>query len=137
MYVHAGIEALPEELMGLASHVTILLPWGSLLKAVAIPELSLLKAVAGLCQPQATLKIIFGYDLQNEPNMIQAAGLPILTPEYLNTTFRSAYLEAGFNIRWKILSQDQLKNLPTTWAKKLAFGKKRQFIEIEAVINIR
>jgi len=132
LFVHAGVEALPEELTHLATGITILLPWGSLLKAVALPEIALLKNIARLCQKNATLRVILGYQNSAEQKVIEQLGLPILTPDYLNTTLRNAYSEAGFSIQWRYLNQVALKTLQTTWAKKLAYGKERQFVEILA-----
>ncbi len=132
LYLHSGFENLPEALSGLASAVTILLPWGSLLKAVAKPEMSALNEIARLCRENATLRIIFGYELTSEQKVIEELGLPLLIPQYLETSFRNAYLEAGFHIQWKMLTQDALKSLPTTWAKKLGYGKPRQFLEVTA-----
>lgn len=130
LFVHAGVETLPEELQGAASHISILLPWGTLLKAVALPDKTILQNIAKLCRKQATLKIIFGYETDKEKNVIEELGLPLLTPEYLQKILKPAYHEAGFDISWQFISQAELKQLPTAWAKKLAYGKKRLFFEI-------
>lgn len=130
LFVHASVEALPQELAGVASQITINLPWGSLLKAVALPDVAILRDIAKLCRPQATLRVVFGYDVANEKKMIEELSLPLITPAYLESTLTQAYREAGFEIRWRYISQDELKQLPTAWAKKLAYGKERQFIEI-------
>ncbi|MFI4938219.1 MAG: class I SAM-dependent methyltransferase [Candidatus Berkiellales bacterium] len=133
LFVHANVEALPDELSGVASEVTINLPWGSLLKAVALPDPLVLKEIAKLCQPKAILRIVFGYELSNEQKIIEQLGLPTLDDHYLNTTLTQGYLEAGFAITWQKLNQEALKNYPTTWAKKLAYGKERLVIEIKGV----
>ncbi len=129
-YVHAGVEALPEELTGFASHISILLPWGSLLSAVARPDIDLLQKIACLCRPNATIRVVFGYDSSAEQKMIQELNLPILSEQYLNTTLTQGYRQAGFNIKWKFLQQSEIRNIGTTWAKKLAYGKDRRFVEI-------
>lgn len=133
LFVNGTIESLPEELQGLASQVTVLLPWGSLLRAVALPDKSLLHNLAALCQPKATLKVIFGYEAQNELGTMQELGLPEMTADYLDDILKPAYLEAGFKIKWRFIKQDALKTIPSTWAKKLAYGKERRFIEIEGI----
>lgn len=133
LFAQAAVEELPTTLLGIATHVTVNLPWGSLLEAVALPKVEALKAIANLCRPKATLEIIFGYELLNEQKMIEQLGLPLLNAQYLNTQLTQAYLEAGFAVRWVYLGQEDLKKHPTTWAKKLGFGKKRQFIHIQGV----
>ncbi|MBS0286069.1 MAG: class I SAM-dependent methyltransferase [Proteobacteria bacterium] len=131
LFVHANVETLPQELNGVATEITINLPWGSLLKAVATPDLAILKGIAKLCKTGANLRVIFGYDLANEKKTIEELGLPLITSAYLDNTLTCAYREAGFDITWCYLSQDELKQLPTAWAKKLAYGKERQFIQIQ------
>ncbi len=135
LFVHANAESLPKELFGLAHEVTVNLPWGSLLTAVAKPDVSVLQEIAKICRPKASLSVIFGYELCNEQKMIEQCGLPELNPLYLNTILTEAYLRAGFTIQWCYLTQDELKKHPTTWAKKLGFGKKRQFIAIQGVAS--
>lgn len=130
IYVHAGIETLPEELYGIASTLTILLPWGSLLKAAAGQDLALLKNISKLCRPKANIRVILGYQPSADPKVIEGLGLPLLTPDYLNTALSKAYRQAGFLVEWHYLAKDTLKTLETTWAKKLAYGRERQFVEI-------
>lgn len=132
VYVHAAVEDLPEELNDLATELTILLPWGSLLKAAAGQDISLLKNIAKLCRVDAKLRVVLGYQAQSEPGVIKELDLPLLTPEYLDTTLKKAYREAGFEIQWRYINQEELKSLDSTWAKRLAYGKKRQFVEINA-----
>ena len=52
-YVRASIESLPAELGGIADRVTVVLPWGSLLAAVALPSLPALRNLRAVCQPGA------------------------------------------------------------------------------------
>lgn len=133
-FVHAGVEALPEELLGIASHISILLPWGSLLSAVAKPDITLLQQIARLCHSNATIRVVFGYESSAEQKMMQDLNLPALTEEYLNTTLTQGYRQAGFNVKWRFLSQSDIRNIGTTWAKKLAYGKERGFVEINGLI---
>lgn len=132
MFVHAGVENIPHELYGIATSITVLLPWGTLLKAVAKPDLPLLNEIKKLAQSniKANLKVIFGYDTATEQKQMQELGLPDLTSLQLDKLV-SLYSRAGFNsIKWRWLPQDELKTIPSTWAKKLAYGKKRQFVEL-------
>ncbi len=130
LFVQANIENLPPELLGLASKITVLLPWGSLLRAVAKPDLLLLNEIRKLCYEKATIIAVFGYDCATERKLIEELGLSELTPSSLDMCLR-LYSEVGFrSLGWRCLSQEELKIIPSKWAKKLAHGKKRQFVEI-------
>lgn len=135
LFVHASLEALPLELFDLASSITILLPWGSLLKAVAKPDIELLKKIKNLGRANSNIRIVFGYDSKTEQNQIEELCLPELTKDQLNKLIIQ-YFQAGFSsLQWRLLSQSELKTIASTWAKKLSYGKKREFIEIMGIID--
>ena len=53
VYVRAAAEALPAELAGIADRVTVVLPWGSLLSAVALPSVEALSGASTSSRPTA------------------------------------------------------------------------------------
>ena len=61
LFVRASAEALPAELGGLATAVTVLLPWASLLHAVAAPDPAVLAGLRGMCAAGASLVVVLGY----------------------------------------------------------------------------
>lgn len=130
LFVQASIEALPEELNGLATHVSILFPWGSLLKTVATPDVRVLQGLHRICRADAELRIVFGYNHRREPGVTAALGLPLLSLEYLQTMVRNHYTQAGFAIQACQLEKSALRDIPTTWAQRLAYGKDREFFEL-------
>lgn len=135
LFVHASIENLPSELYQLATQITILLPWGSLLQAVAKPQFHLLNEIKKLARADAAITILFGYEKTTEQKQMVELELPELTPERVKQLIQF-YSRLGFkSLKWRMLQQDELKSIPSTWAKKLVYGKKRQFIEIKAVIG--
>ena len=90
----------------------------------------LLQEIKKLCCDNANLIIVFGYDNATEQKQIEQLSLPELTPQHLDKLIQT-YAGLGFkSLRYRYLSQGDLKNIPSTWAKKLAYGKKRQFVEI-------
>lgn len=126
LFVAAAVEALPTELAGVAGRVTVLFPWGSLLRAVVVPDVELLSNVRRLCRPGATLEAVLGYDCERERAEIGRLALPGLTEEYLTTELPQRYRDAGFRIeRVESMTRDALRALPSTWAKRLAFGRPR------------
>jgi 16S rRNA (adenine(1408)-N(1))-methyltransferase len=127
LYVHASAEDPPAELEGLAGELAVLLPWGSLLAAVAIPDQAVLAALAGLCKPRAELRVVFGYEASFEATA--TAGLPPLTDEQVRA-LPASYAKAGFRVTARRISNRELLALGTTWSARLGHGRLRHFCEI-------
>ena len=133
LFVAAAVEALPDELDGVAERLTILFPWGGLLRAVVVPDVELLSNVRRLCRPGATLEIVLGYDCERERSEVERLALPELTERYLTTELPRGYRDAGFRIeRVAAMTREALRALPSTWAKRLAFGRARDVWRITA-----
>lgn len=128
LFVRAAAEALPEELVGLATALTVLLPWGSLLRAVAGPDPSVLAGVRALAAPGASLLVVMGYDAGADPTT--AGSLAPLTRERLVDEVVPRYRDAGFAMRVTPASLTDLRGLGTTWASRLAFGRERSFWQL-------
>ena len=120
----------PGELAGLADSVTVLLPWGGLLAAVARPEIGGLARLRGLCRDGAELRVVFGYGPQADAGPIGELALPGLSEANL-AALEARYREAGFGVRARRVPLEVVRALPTTWAKRLAFsGHARTFVEV-------
>lgn len=125
------LERAPGELVGLADALTVLLPWGSLLRAVALPEADGLSRLRGLCKPGAAVQVVFGYG-PGDPLAVQA--LPGLGGEGRATALVQAYARAGFVVTARSIARAEVGELPTTWAKKLAYsGSEREFVAVSGV----
>jgi 16S rRNA (adenine(1408)-N(1))-methyltransferase len=127
--VQAAAEAPPPELEGLADALTVLLPWGSLLAAVALPDVAVLAGLSRMCKPGAELRVVFGYDASLEAAAVGSRGLPALIDEYLRA-LPARYTVAGFSVSARVLSNRELAELGTTWAGHLAHGRDRRFCEL-------
>ena len=57
LFVIASAQSLPQELNGLASHITINFPWGSLLESLLSNEDSLMSRLIAITRPFASLDI--------------------------------------------------------------------------------
>lgn len=133
LLVAAALESLPPELAGTADRVTVLFPWGSLLRAVVLPDVGLLANVRGLCRPGAVLEVVLGYDCERERAEVDRLALPELTERHFARELPSRYRDAGFRVHHvDALTRDYLRALPSTWAKRLAFGRPRQVWRITA-----
>jgi hypothetical protein len=133
LYVRAAVEHLPHELAGVADRITVVLPWGSLLAAVAVPHVPLLRGIRALGQPQARLTVVLGIDPARDRSEADRLGLPVLEAAHLDGPLRAGYAEAGFTVRSvRPLALAQLAAWPSTWARKLARGHARSVFRIEA-----
>jgi 16S rRNA (adenine(1408)-N(1))-methyltransferase len=97
----------PGVLAGLADRLTVLFPWGSLLRALAEPERVRLAQLRALCRPGAEVRFVF--EPRSEPR-----GLEPL------------YREVGLAVSGRAVPAAEARALPTTWAKKLGFSRKRR-----------
>jgi 16S rRNA (adenine(1408)-N(1))-methyltransferase len=130
LFGRLALEEAPGALAGFADRLTVLLPWGSLLAAVARPDLHALGRLAAVCRQDAQVRVIFGYTGETDPATTALKLLHLDEPRVLDH-LRHDYSEAGFAVRARHVPVDEVCALPTSWAKKLAYsGKRRVFIEI-------
>lgn len=133
IYVRASIEDPPAELVGVADRVTAILPWGSLLAAFARPVVPLLENVRRLCAPGAALTVVLGVDPERDRAEALRLGLPVLDDEHFEGALAEGYAAAGFTVTSvRALTAEELARWPSTWAKRLAFGRPRPVYQIEA-----
>ena len=83
-----ALERAPGALEGLADRLTVLLPWGSLLRAVALGEVDGLSRLRHLCAPGAAVEIVFGY---GDSELPAAGGLSV-------ARVVARYAEAGLEV---------------------------------------
>jgi hypothetical protein len=121
----------PGELSGLVDHLTVLLPWGSLLRGVAAPDAAALRALRALCKGTAQLRVLFGYGPETDGTAMRELALPSLDSPETFADLANAYEDAGFAVTVRAVDLDEVRALPTTWAKRLAFsGHRRRFVEL-------
>jgi hypothetical protein len=134
LYVRAAVEALPPELAGVADRLTVVLPWGSLLAAVARPVPGVLEGLGGLCRPGAALTVVFAIDAARDAAEASRLDLPPIDHAYLEGPLAASYAASGFTVRSvRPLSPPGLARWPSTWAQRLAHGRGRAVFELEAL----
>ena len=74
----------------LASTVTVLLPWGSLLQGVARPDPAILGGLRALLAPGGRLLVVLGYDARSD----SLPGLAPLSRERLEAEVLPRYRDA-------------------------------------------
>ena len=122
LFVIANAQGLPEELDTYASHITINFPWGSLLEGLLSCEDRLTTRLLSVAKPSADLEI----HLNGE-----ALAMSGWTLEAGADQIQRLSSDAG----WRIKSQSwmdaqRLRSFPTTWAKRLAFGRDPRAIQL-------
>jgi SAM-dependent methyltransferase len=131
IYVRASVEDLPIELARVADRVTVVLPWGSLLAAVAGPRVPALAGIRRLCQPEASLTVVLSV-ADRDLHEARRLGLPPLDGGHLQD-LAVAYAAGGFTVTSvRQLHPDELRAWPSTWARRLAHGQPRPVFQIDA-----
>lgn len=128
-FVAGAAEALPGPLANVADAITVYLPWGSLLAAVlGVDGLARLRHVA---RPGATFEAVVSHDPQRDGLEWERLGL---RPDLAEDGLRRTYGLAGWDrLRCNELSMAELRNVGTTWAKRLAQSPGRRAWRIGAV----
>src|SRR5262245_43860060 len=75
LFVRAAVEALPAQLHGRADQLTVILPWGSLLAAVARPHVPTLAGLRALAREGARLTVVLGPDPVRDRAELRRLGL--------------------------------------------------------------
>jgi 16S rRNA (adenine(1408)-N(1))-methyltransferase len=122
LFVIASAQALPHELSGLVSHVSINFPWGSLLESLLTDDACLLNGLLRVTRPCAGMAVHLnadalasaGWDLDSGADQIER----VLNAAGWETRSRSG------------LDASDLRCIPTTWAKRLAFGRDPRAIRL-------
>jgi hypothetical protein len=129
-----SLETAPGELVELADKLTVLLPWGSLLRAVAQPDPRALGGLlAILRRGSGSFRFVFGYGAADA----RAAALPPLggasSLDALAARYRDAVCETA-SVR--AVDAADVRALRTSWASKLAFSRHaRSFVEVTGGIR--
>jgi hypothetical protein len=124
LFVIANVLTLPAELAGLASRLTIICPWGSLLGGLVDGEPTLLDGLRTISRPGAHLDVVLneralveqGWSL-DEGSARVAAGLD----------------GGGFRVKALCpLDAAGLRTWPTSWARRLASGPRPRAVRLAA-----
>lgn len=122
LFAIANACALPEELMGMADRVTINFPWGSLRDGLLCSDPRLLAGLRLLARPRAALEVRLNASALAEAGLALDAGAD-QAAEVLRST--------GVRLRSvRRLGAAELRACPTTWARRMAFGRSPEAVEI-------
>ena len=126
MFLVADALALPAELSGVATHVTINFPWGSLLHGLLDVHPGLLSGLEGIGSGATPLGIMLNASALAEAGWTVESG-----GERVAAILR----EAGTYVATtRVLSPADLHRSPTTWDKRLVFKPDPGVVRIDATL---
>ena len=115
LFVIASAQDLPRELNGLISHITINFPWGSLLDSLLTGDAKLIRGIESISNSIASVNVHLNSGVLSEADWSLEAGAERI---FDNLT------RAGWRINNPVsMSVDSLRSFPSTWARRLAFGR--------------
>ena len=115
LFIIASAQNLPKELNGLISHITINFPWGSLLESLLRDDASLRRGFESISCSNTSI------DLRLNSGALAEA---VTTLEAGAEKIYSNMIRSGWQIESPVMiNANALRSFPTTWAKRLAFGR--------------
>lgn len=126
LYVIASAQALPHELHGLVSHVTINFPWGSLLQSLLDGDPRLMCGLESVLGSGAQLDVRLNGGALAEAGRLFEEGV-----EQVRQNLRLAGWRVGKSV---VMDKHVLRGFPSTWAKRIAFGRDPRTIQINSCL---
>ncbi|HLZ47897.1 MAG TPA: hypothetical protein VKR80_04530 [Candidatus Limnocylindria bacterium] len=115
LFVVAAAEALPAELDGTISGVSIYLPWGSLLRGLVGPSPVVLRGIARLLRPGGAAIALL--------SIAERDGGEPLGPRSID---RAAYVAGGLEVvDWRPAMPEEVAAADSSWAKRLQASSRR------------
>ncbi len=122
MFIIAAAQALPRELEGLVSQLTINFPWGSLLDSLLRGDPALMDGLASLTTRPAAIEVRLNGGALAEAGRMLAEG----TDAICDRLSRAGWLMGAP----RTLNAAALHAFPTTWARRLAWGRDPHAVQI-------
>src|SRR5262249_42603132 len=136
LFGRLSLEDAPGELIGVAEALTVLFPWGSLLRALAAPEVGNLRKLTAIGKPGARISFVYGYGAERDAGALEELGLPELGAPAALRALEAAYAAAGLKMSARYALREEVALIESTWAKKLAFaGRERVFVALEGTVD--
>lgn len=127
VFVRGAAEQLPGPFAAMADRLTVLYPWGSLLKIVTLPDPAHLRALRAVCKSGAPFEFLINYSVFRDPPYRERLGLP--DDVDTNDSLPEIYRETGLRIdeRELFLGDPPVR---TRWGRQLVRGSNRETLLI-------
>jgi 16S rRNA (adenine(1408)-N(1))-methyltransferase len=130
--INSSIENFNLNEVNTIDQINIILPWGNLLKYVVTVDNPFFEKIFKWLSDEAKVQIIFGFNEELEEKETKRLNLAELTEQETNFIKNKYQNLQGYKlIEFKQLTNKDLINFETSWAKKLSFGKNRKYLYIE------
>ncbi|HET9457438.1 MAG TPA: hypothetical protein VFO78_08860 [Candidatus Limnocylindrales bacterium] len=117
LFVVASVERVPDELAGLADELTILFPWGSLLRGTLGLDEAAARGIAALVRPGGTVRAFVSVTDRDGPD------LPRLDDAATAERLAEGWSRHGLRVvSFCRASADEVAATHSTWARRLAAG---------------
>lgn len=128
----ASVEGLPGQLVRIADEVHVIFPWAALLRGLLRPEDAVVRGLALLAKPGASLEMVLTYDAGHDRGAGLDAGTPTLDEGFI-AGLRKPYLLAGLRIaETRRLTAMEALAIPSTWGRRLLHGRPREVFLVTA-----
>ncbi|MBW8805056.1 MAG: rRNA methyltransferase [Catenulisporales bacterium] len=133
--VNAAIETVPAPLHGIADAVTVLMPWGKLLRGIVSGESDVLAGLRAVAKPGTPLEVSIGTSIWRDPIPLEIRGLPELTPETVGSTgLADRMAEFGWQVTdVRLVPHTDLETISSSWARRLGSGATETVLHLRAV----
>lgn len=128
LFVVANALAMPLELNGVATRVSVNFPWGSLLSGLLDGDSGLLDGLQRIARPGAVLTIRL-----NSAALAQAGWMLEAGSSRVGRVLQSGGFEA---MRAVSLGRESLRELHTDWASRTAFGRDPRAVQLSCRIPV-
>ncbi|MPZ25648.1 MAG: hypothetical protein GEV12_04175 [Micromonosporaceae bacterium] len=130
IFIWAPVERLPPELTGV-TELHMIMPWGSLLRAVAGGDPEVLAGLAGACRPGARFRIALNLHPWRSAGggaVPELGGLPEPDPGWAQTTLADRYAVAGWQLdQADYLTGPEIEALDSSWTRRLRSSRPGRF----------
>jgi len=134
LLVVTSVEEPPDELRGVASEVSCVLPWGRLMAGLVTGDPEVLRGVRAVARPGAPVVVYLNVGVWDRDTPLHVQDLPAVNPEHVERVLRPAYERAGIRLLdHREAAPDEIGALRSTWARRLTHDGRGRFVKLEAV----
>lgn len=134
IYVVSSVEALPDDLTGITTRLTIQFPWGSLQRILIAPDLALLRKIARLAVDGAAFSVLINLTVFDSPDYAARLDLPPLDENRFRSELMPAWAHVGLLVQ-SVATQRESAEAPSSWGKRLVKGSGRDVLAIAGTVG--
>jgi len=127
LFVRGATGQFPGPFAAIADRLTVLYPWGSLLRYLTLPESDALRSIRAVCKDQIPFEFLINFSVFRDPQYLERLGLP--EDVHMNETLPDVYCHTGFRVeeRSVFVGDPQIR---TNWGRRLVRGSNRETLLI-------